>query len=228
MKRQRTIKALDNLAMAYIHGEVNTETIFSLCVIDQWAVRSLADIYSMCLFGIQSRDCCKKQKKGVLQQYDMFKTRFAYIEVLYYKLVETVRVTSGKSCEITKALQKCDFMSALKNSLECLDAFQNGNVYMKVFESAVSDEDFKKTALKVAESQVDTLMNAYGPDVPYAKMIERFYAAADEDGMTEIFKYLDPDKYNPLVDEMPEKSDDEKLKRSVADNMKALYGVKTK
>ena len=65
----------------------------------------------------------------------------------------------------------------------------------------------------------------YDSEIPYARMIERFYAAADEDGMAEVFKYLDSDRYVPLAEDLKEidKIDDEKVRKKILDRIGVLY-----
>ena len=226
MIEHKTITELDKLAMAIINGEIEPMVIFSLNIFDQWAVRALADVYSMCLLGVQSRKTCIAEKRAILHQYEYYKTRISSLEALNLKHIETVTTTSSESCNITKALQKGDLLSALKSALICLDAYQSGNVYMKAFERAVSDPDFKSKALKASQQQIDELMSLYGNDVPYARMIERLFAVADKDRLTKLFAQLDPEKFSAMAEEMPYKTEDEKSIKIISNSIKALYGVK--
>lgn len=225
IKNQKAIKDLESIAMDVINGEVEPLTIPSLSIIDQWAVFSFVDIYSICINGTISRDSCVKLKEKILLQYEYFKTRLAYIEVLYYISKKAITSTSGKSCEIIKSLNSGDFLNALKLSLECLDYFENGNIYVKMFEKAVTDKDFKKNAFAAANEEIDELISKHGQDVPYARLIERFYAVANENGIVEMFKQLDPDKFRAMAEEhTPEKTDDIKTLKSIAEKLKAMYG----
>lgn len=225
MIEHKTITELEKLAMDIINGEIEPIVICSLNIFDQWAVNALANVYSMCLLGIQSRKSCIAEKRAILHQYEYFKTRISSLEALNLKHIETV-TTSSESCNITKALQKGDLLSALKSALICLDAYQSGNIYMKAFEKAVSDSDFKSKALKASQQQIDELMKLYGNDIPYARLIERLYAVADKDRLTKLFAQLDPEKFAAMAEEMPYKTEDEKTIKIISNSIKALYGVK--
>ena len=223
----KVIEELDTMAMNVIKGEITPMQICSLSIIDQWAVLSFVNIYSICINGTLSRKSCQELKNKILGQYEYFKTRLAYIEVLYYISKKAITKTSSKSCDIVKALNNNDFENALVLSLECLDVLENGNVYIKMYEKAVKDRDFKKNAFAVANEKIDEYINKYGPDVPYARLIERFYAVTDNDGIAEMFTHLDPDKFRALSEEnMPDKSDEPRELRSIAEKLKAMYGVR--
>ena len=226
MIEHKTITELDKLAMALINGEIEPMAIFSLNIFDQWAVRALADVYSMCLQGIQSRKTCIAEKQAILHQYEYFKTRMSFLEALNSKHIDTVTKTSSESCNITKALQNGDILSALKSALICLDSYQSGNIYMKAFEKAVSDPEFKSKALKASNQQIDELMSLYGNDIPYARLIERLFVVADKDRLTKLFAQLDPEKFSAKAEEMPYKTEDEKSLKIISSSIRNLYGVK--
>lgn len=223
MEKQNRIIDLDRIAMAVIHGEVESETVWSLCYLDQLTVLSLINIYSICLNGFMSRKTCKKMKLKIFKEHDLLKSRLGWDEVHYQENIEMTRKLSSKKCEVSKALQNGEFWAALESALECLDAMHSGNVYMQLFEEACRDKKTKAKALNVAKSKIDELYAKYGNDVPYAKMIESFYAAADRDDITEVFKYLNPDKYEPLCEIMEVKTDDEKVKKEIAARIYNLY-----
>ncbi len=210
--------------MDYIHGNIEPVTIFSLCEIDQLIVLGLINIYSSCINGLMSRESCKEMKLKIISQHDLLKSRLVWNETLYRKFIKSVKNTSGKSCEMAKTLKSGDVLETLKLALEILDAFQTGNIYMQIFNKMFTDKDFKKNALTAAKDQIDALYEKYGNEIPYAKMIERFYSAASEDKITEIFKQLDPDRYIVMAENVPNKSDIDG--KELTQRLIALYGGK--
>lgn len=229
MKKQKTIKVLDDIAMSYIKGEIEPVTIWSLSPIDQITVLSFINIYSSCLQGFMSRDSCKAAKQKIMSQHELLSSRISWSETIYLKFIRIVKDADTKTCEMVKAIKANEPLKALQYAVEALDIYQGGNVYLQMFCAACNDSEFKSKALNEGKEYVEKLGDRYDSEIPYAKIIERFYAAADEDGMAEVFKFLDPDRYTPLADDIKEidKIDDEKVRNKLLSRICELYGIKT-
>lgn len=225
MKNQKTIKALDDFAMSYIKGEIEPVTIWSLCPVDQITVLAFINIYSSCLQGFMSRDSCKAAKQKIMSQHELLSSRISWSETIYLKFIRIVKDAGTKTCEMVKAIKANEPVKVLQYAVEALDIYQGGNIYLQMFYAACNDSDFKSKALNEGKEYVEKLGERYDSEIPYAKMIERFYSAADEDGMTDVFKYLDSDRYIPLADDLKEidKIDDEKVRKKILDRIGILY-----
>lgn len=228
MKKQKTIKALDDIAMSYIHGEIEPVVIWSLCPVDQITVLSFINIYSSCLQGFMSRESCKAAKLRIMSQHELLSSRISWSETIYLKFIKIVKEAGTKTCDMVKAIKANEPVKALQYAVEALDIYQGGNIYLQMFSAACNDSGFKSKALNEGKEYVEKLGERYDSEIPYAKMIERFYAAADEDGMAEVFKFLDSDRYVPLADDIQyiEIIDDEKVRNKMLKRICELYGVK--
>ena len=225
MKKSVRIKILDEIAMDYIKGKIEPISIFSLNIIDQLIVLGFINIYVNCMNGIISRESCKEMKLKIMMQYELIKSRFIWLEKIYRNFVEIRRDTSGKTCDMAASLKSGDFFETLKLALEIIDKNHGRNIYIHMFNAAYNDKDFKKKALQEGNKQIDELLSKYGNEVPYSKMIERFYSAACEDDIMDVFKQLDPDRYIPLSNNIPEKSEEETNKK-ISNRLNVLYGGK--
>lgn len=225
MKKQKTIKALDDIAMSYIHGEIEPVVIWSLCPVDQITVLAFINIYSSCLQGFMSRESCKAAKLKIMSQHALLSSRISWSETIYCAYIGEVKEAGTKTCEMVKAIKANEPLKALQYAIEALDIYQGGNIYLQMFFAACNDAEFKSKALNEGKEYVERLGERYDSEIPYARMIERFYSAADEDGMTEVFKYLDSDRYVPLADDLKEidKIDDEKVRKKILDRIGILY-----
>lgn len=228
MKKQKTIKALDDISMSYIHGEIEPEVIWSLCPVDQITVLSFINIYSSCLQGFMSRESCKAAKLRIMSQHELLSSRISWSETIYLKFIKIVKEAGTKTCDMVKAIKANEPLKALQYAVEALDIYQGGNIYLQMFFAACNDSEFKSKALNEGKEYIEKLGERYDSEIPYAKMIERFYAAADEDGMSEVFKFLDSDRYVPLADDIQyiDKIDDEKVRNKMLKRICELYGVK--
>ncbi|MGN1433241.1 MAG: hypothetical protein ACI4XI_06000 [Ruminococcus sp.] len=228
MKKQKTIKALDDISMSYIHGEIEPAVIWSLSPVDQITVLSFINIYSSCLQGFMSRESCKAAKLRIMSRHELLSSRISWSETIYLKFIRIVKEAGTKTCDMVKAIKANEPLKALQYAVEALDIYQGGNIYLQMFFAACNDSEFKSKVLNEGKEYVEKLGERYDSEIPYAKMIERFYSAADEDGMSEVFKFLDSDKYVPLADDIQyiEKIDDEKVRNKMLKRICELYGVK--
>lgn len=225
MKKQKTIKALDDFAMSYIKGEIEPVVIWSLNPVDQITVLSFINIYSSCLQGFMSRESCKAAKLKIMSQHELLSNRISWSETIYCAYISKVKDAGTKTCDMVKAIKANEPLKALQYAVEALDIYQGGNIYLQMFYAACNDSEFKSKALNEGKEYVEKLSERYDSEILYARMIERFYAAADEDGMAEVFKYLDSDRYVPLAEDLKEidKIDDEKVRKKILDRIGVLY-----
>lgn len=228
MKKNISIKLLDDIAMSYIKGEIEPVTIWSLCPIDQISVLSFINIYSSCLQGFMSRDSCKAAKLKIMSQHELLSSRISWSETIYCAYIGEVKEAGTKTCDMVKAIKANEPLKALQYAIEALDIYQGGNIYLQMFFAACNDSEFKSRALNEGKEYVERLGERYDSEIPYSRMIEKFYSAADEDGMTEVYKYLDSDRYIPLADDLKEidKINDENVRNKILKRICELYGVK--
>lgn len=221
--RAEKIDDLDQKARDFINGEVEPLEISGMSIFDMWAVLTLASSYSLAKIGTISQKACAGFKYHILSHYEKFKTRTLFFEKMYDDWIKRTRNYSAKRTELTKALtaDAFDCEQVLTLSMEIIDLITKEDIYLKLFQRKCDDKMFKAHSMQAAAKHIDEYIEKLGDNVPYAKLLERFYAATCEDGIAEIFKELDVDGFRDKARRaIPVKKD--KLK-GIADSMEKMY-----
>lgn len=226
--KKTTIEELDKLAMSFIKGEIEPKVIESLCPIDRVTALSLISAYSICINGLMSREACKQVKLKIISSHALISSQIVWMKAIYSKHIEYVKRTSTLFSDMLLKIKSGDGIGAVAAACKIADAECDNDVYTEAFRKACSDENFKEQALREGAKQVDRLQEEYGNDIPYAKMIERFYAAASGDGLMEAFKYFDEDNYRPLAEDLSviDEISNSEMRAKVNRIFYNLYGAK--
>lgn len=222
--RAEKIDELDQKARDFINGEVEPLKISGLNIFDMWAVLTLASSYSLAKIGTISREACAGFKYHILSYYEKFKTRTMFFEKMYDDWVDRTHKYSAKRTELTKALaaDEVDCEQVLVLSMEIIDLLTKEDIYLKLFQRKCDDKMFKAHSMQAAAKHIDEYIEKLGDNVPYAKLLERFYAATCEDGIAEIFKELDVDGFRDKARRaIPVKKNDYK---DIAKSIYQMYG----
>lgn len=222
--RAEKIDDLDQKARDFINGEVEPLKISGLNIFDMWAVLTLASSYSLAKIGTISRKACAGFKYYILSFYEKFKTRTMFFEKMYDDWVDRTHKYSAKRTELTKALaaDEVDCEQVLVLSMEIIDLLTKEDIYLKLFQRKCDDKMFKAHSMQAAAKHIDEYIEKLGDNVPYAKLLERFYAATCEDGIAEIFKELDVDGLRDKARRaIPVKKNDYK---DIAKSIYQMYG----
>lgn len=189
-----TIQEIEAYAKRVIDGEVEAMEIAGLHELDMWAVLTLAHIYSLVKLGTLSGKSGAKLEFKVLNRLEFFKTRIAFHEKIYERQTENNRDFSTKSTELVKAMREN------KSIGECfvlmarlLDLITHADIYFAFAQKLCADQDGSKNAINTACADIDTYIEQFGTDIPYARLIERFYSATVGDGIAKMFEEFDPD-----------------------------------
>lgn len=221
--RAEIIENLDQLARDFINGEVEPLKIHGLNIFDMWAVLTLASTYSLAKIGTVSRVECATLKYHILSHYEMFRTRTVFFEKMYSDWVQRTRDYSSKRTELTKALtaDEIDIEKILVLSMSIIDLLTKEDIYLKLFQRKCDDKMFKAHSMQAAEKHIDEFFELLGNDVPYAKLLERFYSATVEDKIADLFKQLDPETFRDKARRgIPLKKDELK---DIAVSMETMY-----
>lgn len=189
------IEELDQLARNFINGEVEPLEISGLNIFDMWAVLTLAAAYSCTKIGTMSPKLCANIKYNILSHYEMFRTRTIFFEKMYDDWITRTREYSTKRTELVKLIKSedADVTQILAVALRIIDLLTKEDIYLKFFELRQNDKMFKAHALRSANKNIDYLMSKFGEDVPYARLLERFYTATCDDKIADLFEQLDSD-----------------------------------
>ena len=220
------INELEQMARDFIDGKVEPEKIFSLQIFDLWAALTLCAVYSSTRIGLISQKMCMKMKFNIFNQYEWFRTRTAFFEANYDIWVNQTRDYSCARTELTKALsdKDCSINDINVIALGLIDSLTKENIYLKLYERRMNDKDFQKNAIKAGSENIDSYIAKFGNEIPYAKLLERFYAATVEDNVAELFCQLDPEKFRDYARKsIPVKKDDCK---GIAVSLEKLFGRK--
>lgn len=224
--RAETIDELDQMARDFINGEVEPMKIHGLNIFDMWAVLTLAATYSLTKMGTISPNLCASFKYHILSHYEKFKTRTLFFEKMYSDWVKRTRDYSSKRTELTKSLtaDKVDVEKVLVLSMSIIDLLTKEDIYLKLFQRKCNDKMFKAHTMQAAEKHIDEFFDLFGNEVPYAKLLERFYAATTEDKISDLFIQLDPEKFRDKARRaIPVKKDEYK---DIKQSFKKMYEVR--
>lgn len=191
-----TIDDIEQMARECIDGSIDAKHVWGLPIFDMWAVLTLGALYSCTKLGMIGAKDCAKMKYVVLNRYEMFKTRTVFFEKMYENWIDRTKRFSGKTSELAKLINSGEELNAADvaaSALELVDLLTHDDVYLNMFHRRMEDVMFMPHVMQGANRQIDSLMDKFGEKVPYAKLIERFYAATNEDGMAKLFEQLDPD-----------------------------------
>lgn len=218
-----TIDELDQIARNFINGEVTPDKIWSLQIFDMWAVLTLASTYSCTKLGTMDGKTCAKIKYVIFNRYEHFKTRTIFFEKMYEIWIENTKAFSSKQCQLAKAInsETLDLVYINELSLEIIDLLTKDNVYLKMFQRRCTDKAFMAHAVQSANRNIDYYIQQFGNQIPYAKLLEKFYASTCEDKIADMFERLDTEKFRDKAKSVPIKSDDIKC---IAESIEKTYG----
>ena len=218
-----TIDELDQFARDFINGQVTPDRIWSLQLFDMWAVLTMAATYSCTKVGTMDGITCAKLKYVIFNRYEDFRTRTIFFEKMYETWIKNTKAFSGKQCELAKAINSktTDLVYINELSLEIIDLLTKEDTYLKMFQQKCTDKAFMSHAMQTANRNIDYYIQQFGNKVPYARLLEKFYAATCEDKIADMFERLDPEKFRYKAKSVPVKSDDIKC---IAESIKKTYG----
>lgn len=227
--KARRIDELDAMARAYLDGDVNRLDVLGLSLFDMFYVMTLASVFSCARVGTISGRECVKMRYHVAMQYRQLTTLQIFWEMQHEQWIENTKKYSGKSCELTREIAKDepDAVKFIGGLCELLDLLTGENVLHKLFVKRIEDEDFKKSCQIAVVERGDEWRGKFEKirDEDYMIMLERFYAATDENGMAQVFASLEPDELRNKVRQAPVKNDDT---RTVAEGIRKMYGERYK
>ncbi len=216
---------LEALARSYIDGEVNRVGLFGLPIFDMWYVLTLAGVYSCTKVGTISERECVRFKYKVAADYKHYMTVTDHIQAAYDTWVENTAKYSSVSCEVSRELakDKPDAVKFIGGLCVLLDVLTKENVWHKLFVKRIEDEDFKKSCIDAVMEHGEEWREKFKNirDEDYVVLLEKFYAATDENGMAKRFAALDEDRIKKAVLSVPVKDDDT---RGIARGIRQMYG----
>ena len=187
-----TIQEIEDFSKRVIDGDVDPLELAGLHELDMWAVLSIAHIYSLVKLGTMSQKNGAKLVFKVLNRMEFFKTRIYFHEKIYSRQVEATKLYSDQRTELVKAMREN------KSIGECfvimarlLDLLTHEDIYFIFAQKLCKDQEGSKKPLNTACANVDKYIEQFGNDIPYARLLERFYSVTVKDGIAQVFKELD-------------------------------------
>ena len=229
MDSQR-IDELEQLARAYIDGEITRGEVNNLNCFDRWYVLTLANIYSCTKIGTMSPKECVHYKYKVAGDYKQFIIEFGYILKLHDIWLENIRRYSYKNTELSKELAKDspDAYALLSGLFEMNDLLTRENVLLSLFDRKWNEDgDFKKKCQSAVREHGDEWREKYKSikDEDYIILLDKFFSAMDGNGMALVMGSLGDDYIKKSSLSVPVKDDDT---RGVAKSFRELYGKERK
>ncbi len=224
------IDELEQLARAYIDGEITRNEVINLNCFDRWYVLTLANIYSCTKIGTMSQIECVHYKYKVAGEYKQFMIEFEYILKLQDIWLENIRRYAHKNTELSKELAKDspDAYALLSRLFVMNDLLTRDNVLFRLFDRKWNEDgDFKKRCHLAVIEHGDEWREKYKSikDEDYIILLDKFFAAMDGNGMALVMGSLGDDYIKKSSLSVPVKDDDT---RGVAKSFRKLYGKERK
>lgn len=225
MNAQR-IEDLDAMARGFIDGDIDRMSLISLPVFDMWYVLTMANVYSCTKIGTISQTACVKFKYKVANDYKMFESLTAYGRLSHEAWIKGTKQYSGISCDISRELgkDKPDAVILFSNMLRLLDLLTKENVLHQLFVRRIENPAFLKSCIDAVHEHGDEWREEFEHirDEDYVNLLQKFYAATDEDRMARMYASLDADHLKDFARRtIPVKQDDT---GGIAEGIGRMYG----
>lgn len=224
MNRSR-IEHLEQLSKDLLYGEVSPLEVASLNVFDRISVLGGWFLCSLTRLGVLAVHYGKIAHLKMLHEVDEIIRKTEIFAQSHLRWLKSIKETSCLRTEIVKEIKQGDGSRLLKLVCQLLDEMTGENIYLKMAEQNATDDEFKANIMQCAKENIDELQEKFGLDVPYLRLLESFFACCDEDGISALYKRLEPEELLQAA-QVPPKAEPEFYNESVKvikDNAKRMY-----
>lgn len=225
--KARQIEELDEMARMYIDGNLERMDVLKLNLFEMWYVLTMASVYSCTKIGTVSQTECVKMRYRVALEFRQYETLLLYWEMQHDAWIEETKKYSVKASELTRELAKDepDAVAFIGVLCSLIDILTKDNVLHKLFMARLTDDEFKRRCHLAVVDHGDEWRAKFENirDEDYLNLLDRFFAATDQNGMAQAFASLDADKLrDDARRQIPVKNDDS---RGVAAGIRKIYGT---
>lgn len=219
----RTYKELDELAVGFIDGVFSVDDFKGLNTLNRFLVLSMAGLYACAKIGLCSGKKVAENKYKLISEYQLFEINLIWSEVEHKEWVRRTKETSGKLCELAKAINSGD-ANALPLALEIIDLLTKDDIYNKLLIKKENTEDFKTKCIQTLAKNENYFFETFG-NIPYVNLLTEFFNSTKENRIDEIFKDLDHDSVRKFAVHVPVKRDAPDCK-GIYESYRRLLGIK--
>lgn len=213
MSETKKIDDLNEIAIKWVHGEIEPLEVLNLKIFDRLLVTQLAFTYGLTKVGFMSRKTCARYKFNYLQEHRGFKLEFFWLEKMQEIQRNACRGASGVLTEITKmySMEDVDIIKLCEKQAECIDLLTNENVHLQLFHRSNMNNSPKYSIQQALKQWGTKFIEMWGAKVPYEQILTKFIDAQIKDDKKEMWEQLTGDDYPSMaIKKIPLKDDDHK------------------
>ena len=204
-------------------GQISPMQVEGLDADDALFFWMMYSVGSCVMSGTLSKESANKLMLKVNSRFDRLCGCFKWGLVLHKRLTERRRKFCISCSRVSMELNsgQPDAEKVLRALTQALDLLTGDDVYLRLLEQALVNEDFKKDCQQAVIANGDELCERFKGDIKsedYFHLLEGFYKACVEDGLARCYE-----NFGEQPDFKPEKTD---KPGETADNIKDMYELR--
>lgn len=219
------MQKLESLSKELLNGQINPLEIVSLNPFDRLKV--IGGWFLCCLtrLGALSVNYGRRAHLKMLHEIDDILRKTECFAQSHLRWIKSLNKTSCLRTRIVNEIKQGDGSKLPELVGQLLDEVTKENIYARMIEQRAADKKFKENMMCAARDNIDNLQIQFGNDVPYLRLLEGFFHCCNEDGITELYKSLEPEEIIRSAD-LPGKAEPGEYIESlkiIRDNVKRMY-----
>lgn len=204
-------------------GQISPMQVEGLDADDALFFWMMYSVGSCVMSGALSKESANKIMLKVNGQFDRLSRKFKWGLVLQAQLTERRRKFCMSCSRVSMALNSAEpnAEKIIKELVTALDLLTGDDVYLRLLEQALVNEDFKKDCQQAVIANGDELCERFKGDIKsedYFHLLEGFYKACVEDGLARCYE-----NFGEQPDFKPEKTD---KPVETAESIRAMYELR--
>lgn len=204
-------------------GQISPMQVEGLDADDALFFWMMYSVGSCVMSGALSKESANKIMLKVNGQFDRLSRKFKWGLVLQAQLTERRRKFCISCSRVSMALNsgQPNAEKVLRALTQALDLLTGDDVYLRLLEQALVNEDFKKDCQQAVIANGDELCERFKGDIKsedYFHLLEGFYKACVEDGLARCYE-----NFGEQPDFKPEKTD---KPVETAESIRAMYELR--
>lgn len=204
-------------------GQISPMQVEGLDADDALFFWMMYSVGSCVMSGALSKESANKIMLKVNGQFDRLSRKFKWGLVLQAQLTERRRKFCMSCSRVSMALNSAEpnAEKIIKELVTALDLLTGDDVFLKLLEKALGNENFKKDCQQAVIAHGDELCERFKGDIKsedYFHLLEGFYKACVEDGLARCYE-----NFGEQPDFKPEKTD---KPVETAESIRAMYELR--
>lgn len=191
------IQEIDRAAWDFAHSDMKLNRLSGMNMFQETLFYISTGLYLMFMNGRVSLQAAKERKNNI----------YSRIRFIYNQLIETVewrRRWAARIVAFSDKLTKLRFAvknedpQSLEIALDCIDQLTCEDIHLKLFRAEHHSEKFKSRCVRYVIENESHYTDEFGDEFPFMPILTNVFHAADDSGIAETLKELDPDNLRRL------------------------------